>query len=81
MLSVALVVPVLLQALGRWDRRLFWSSFLISTLAVVTLWGYRRYATAARGPYPDTSIYGFISRIVFWVVVTLTLFLAYPAFE
>lgn len=81
MFSAGLVMVVLLQMLAAWDPRLVWSSFLIGTSVVVTLWGYRRYAIAARGPYPDTSIYGFISRIVFWVVLTLTLFLAYPAFE
>lgn len=81
MLSAALVMSVLLQVLGGWDRKFFWSIFLLSTLAVVTLSGYRRYAAPARGPNPDSGIYGFISRIVFWIVVTVTLFLAYPAFE
>ena len=79
--GAAFVMWALLQAWAGSDQRLFWSSLLISTSAVAILWGYRRYATAARGPYPDTSIYGGISRVVFWVVVTLTLFLAYPAFE
>lgn len=79
MLSAALIMSMLFQILRGWDPKVFWTSLLINTLAVVTLWRYRKFAPTSR-QNRDFWGYGFVASVVFWIVVAVALFFAFRAF-
>jgi hypothetical protein len=80
MLSAALTMSILFQILRGWDPKVFWTSLLINTLAVVTLWRYRTFASTSR-QHGNFGGYGFVARVVFWIVVAVALFFAFRTFE